>query len=176
MLRFILDLVTAVRVFFTSRTDLALEILALRQQVAVLKRKRPRTKLSRMDRLFWTALRNVWSRWAEVLLIVKPETVVSWHRAGFRLYWRWRSRGPAPGRARIAAEIQDLIRTMAQRIRLGARPKSTASYSNSASCFRDDPCLDTCAGSSGAEILCKNGCEKGPFEELSQLNRATSTY
>ena len=114
MLRFILNLVTAVRVFFIGRTDLALEILALRQQVAVLKRKRPRPKLSRMDRLFWTALRSVWSRWAEVLLIVKPETVVGWHRAGFRLYWRWRSRGPAPGRATITAEIQELIRRMAR--------------------------------------------------------------
>ena len=114
MLRFILDLATAVRVFFTCRTDLALEILALRQQVAVLKRKRPRPKLSRMDRLFWTALRNVWSRWTEVLLIVKPETVVSWHRAGFRLYWRWRSRGSALGRARITAEIQELIRRIAR--------------------------------------------------------------
>ena len=62
MLRFILDLVTAVRVFFMYRTDLALEILALRQQVAVLKRRRPRPKLSRMDRLFWTTLRSVWFR------------------------------------------------------------------------------------------------------------------
>jgi hypothetical protein len=123
MLRFILDLVTAVRISFTSRTVLALEILALRQQVAILKRKRPRPKLSRMDRLFWTALRNVWSRWAEVLLIVKPETVVSWHRAGFRLYWRWRSRGPARGRARIAAEIQDLIRTMARENPTWGAPK-----------------------------------------------------
>ena len=76
MLRFILHLVTAVRVFFLCRTDLALEILTLRQQVAVLKRKRPRPKLNRMDRLFWTALRSFWSRWAEALLIVKPETVV----------------------------------------------------------------------------------------------------
>jgi hypothetical protein len=67
MLRFILDLATAVGVFFMCRTDLALEILALRQQVAVLKRKRSRPKLSRMHRLFWTALRSVWSRWAEVL-------------------------------------------------------------------------------------------------------------
>ena len=57
------------------RTDLALELLALRQQVAVLKRKRPRPKLSRMDRLFWAALRRTCSRWAEVLLIGKPETV-----------------------------------------------------------------------------------------------------
>jgi hypothetical protein len=81
MPRFIFDLVTPVRVFFMCRTDLALEILALRQQVAVLKRKRPRPKLTLMDRLFWTALRSGCSRWAEVLLIVKPETVVNWHRA-----------------------------------------------------------------------------------------------
>src|SRR5580704_6514415 len=99
MLRFILDLVTALRVFFICRGDLVLEILALRQQVAVLKRKRPRPKLTGIDRLFWTMLRGVWPRWAEVLVIVKPETVVAWHRAGFRLYWSWRSRGPAGGRA-----------------------------------------------------------------------------
>ena len=68
----------------------------------------------KMDRLFWTALRSVWSRWAEVRLIVKPETVVSWHRAGFRLYWRWRSRGPVPGRDTITAEIQELIRRIAR--------------------------------------------------------------
>ena len=114
MLRFILDLVTALRVFFMCRTDLALEILALRQQVSVLKRKRPRPKLSRIDRLFWTALRSFWSRWAEVLLIVKPGTVVGWHRAGFRLYWRWRSHGPAGGRAKITPESRDLIRRMAR--------------------------------------------------------------
>jgi transposase InsO family protein len=114
MLRFILDLVTAVRVFFICRTDLALEILALRQQVAVLKRKRPRQKLTRTDRLFWIALRSAWSHWAEVLLIVKPETVVGWHRAGFRLYWRWRSRGPAGGRAKVTLEIRELIRRMAR--------------------------------------------------------------
>jgi len=105
------------------RTDLALEILALRQQVAVLKRKRSRPKLSRMDRLFWTALRSAWFRWAEVLLIVKPETVVSWHRAGFRLYWRWRSRGPAAGRATITAEIEELIRRMARENRSWGAPK-----------------------------------------------------
>jgi hypothetical protein len=76
-------------VFFRSRRDTALEVLALRQQVAVLKRKRPRPKLNRLDRLFWSALRQCWSRWTEVLLvIVKPDTVIGWHRAGFRLYWR----------------------------------------------------------------------------------------
>ena len=114
MLRFILDLVTAVRVFVLCRTGLTLEILALCQQVAVLKRKRPRPKLNGMSRLFWTALRGVWPRWAEVLLIVKPETVVGWHRTGFRLFWRWRSRGRAPGRATVTAEIQELIRRIAR--------------------------------------------------------------
>jgi len=123
MLRFILDLVTAVRVFFLCRTDLALEILALRQQVAVLKRKRPRPKLNRMDRLFWTALRSFWSRWVEALLIVKPETVVGWHRAGFRLYWRWRSRGSASGRAKITPEIQELIQRMAKENPTWGAPK-----------------------------------------------------
>jgi len=123
MLRFILDLVTAVRVFFLCRTDLALEILALRQQVAVLKRKRPRPKLNRMDRLFWTALRSFWSRWAEALLIVKPETVVGWHRAGFRLYWGWRSRGRASGRPKITPEIQELIHRMAKENPTWGAPK-----------------------------------------------------
>jgi putative transposase len=108
------NVVAALRAFFVGRTYLALEILALRQQVAVLKRKRPHPKLNPMDRLFWTALRRFWSGWAEALLIVKPETVAGWHRAGFRLYWRWRSRGPAGGRAKIPLEIRDLIHRMAR--------------------------------------------------------------
>jgi len=95
------------------RTDLALEILASRQQVALLKRKSPpETESDGSDIL--DSVRRVWSRRAEVLPIVKPETVVGWHRAGFRLYWHWRSRGPAPGRATITAEIQELIRRMAR--------------------------------------------------------------
>jgi hypothetical protein len=75
----------AVGVFFRSRHDTAIEILALRQQISVLKRKPPRWRLNQLDRLFWTTLRRVWSRWAQVLVVVKPETVVGWHRAGFRL-------------------------------------------------------------------------------------------
>jgi putative transposase len=79
----------------------------------VLKRKRPRPNLNRLDRLFWTSLRRCWLRWAEVLVIVKPETVIGWHRAGFRLYWRWRSR-PRSGRPKVTAEIRELIRRLAQ--------------------------------------------------------------
>jgi len=101
-----------IRAFFRSRVDTSLEVLALRQQVAVLKRKRPRPSLNRFDRIFWTTLRNLWPRWSDVLVIVKPETVVGWHRAGFRLYWRWRSR-PRCGRPKVSEEIRTLIRRMA---------------------------------------------------------------
>jgi hypothetical protein len=83
MFEFILALLTSVRVFFRSRSETALEILALRQQIVVLKRKRLRPRLHQFDRLFWIILRCVWSRWAEVLVAVKPETVVGWHRADF---------------------------------------------------------------------------------------------
>jgi putative transposase len=113
VLESILSFIAGVTVFFRSRSDTALEVLALRQQVAVLKRKRPRPLLNSLDRLFWTALRHFWSRWADVLVIVKPETVIGWHRVGFRLYWRWRSR-PRGGRSKITEEIRVLIRRLAQ--------------------------------------------------------------
>src|SRR5262245_52887093 len=105
-------MLAAVRVFVRSRSDTALEILALRQQVAVLKRRRRRPLLKQIDRLVWTAPRGLWSRWSEVLVIVKPETVIAWHHSGFRLYWRWRSR-PLGGRPRITVEIRVLIRRLA---------------------------------------------------------------
>jgi len=114
---FVLDLIpvflAAFRVLFRNRADTSLEILALRQQVAVLKRKRPRPSLNGLDRFFWTTLRHIWPRWSDVLVIVKPETVVGWRRAGFRLYWRWRSR-PHGGRPKITEEIRALIRRMAE--------------------------------------------------------------
>ena len=72
----ILAFLSALRVFFRSRSDTALEVLALRQQVAVLKRRRPRPILNRLDRFFWTSLRRCWPRWAEILVFVKPETVI----------------------------------------------------------------------------------------------------
>jgi transposase InsO family protein len=113
MIQLFIVVLGALRVFFRSRSDTALEILALRQQVAVLKRQRPRPPLNSSDRFFWTTLRRFWSRWTDVLLIVKPETVVGWHRAGFRLYWRWRSR-PRGGRPRITHEVRDLIGRLAK--------------------------------------------------------------
>ena len=113
MLPFILAVIAAARVFLQNRTDVAFEVLALRQQVAVLKRRRLRPPLRPVDRLFWMLLRKTWSRWTDALLIVKPETVIAWHRAGFRLYWRWKSR-PRGGRPRISEGVRGLIRRLAE--------------------------------------------------------------
>ena len=70
-----------------TRRELALENLALRQQLAVLYRSVERPRLSDVDRGFWMLLRRIWTDWERVLVIVKPETVVRWHRSGFRRYW-----------------------------------------------------------------------------------------
>jgi hypothetical protein len=76
------------RAFLLPRHDLGLEAVALRQQLAVFKRKQARPKLRNLDRIFWVVLRRLWLGWTDALIIVRPETVVSWHRAGFRLFWR----------------------------------------------------------------------------------------
>src|SRR4029077_4011173 len=95
---------------FCSRRNLLLENLALRQQLMTLKRKNPKLRLSNFDPLFWVMVRRTWSRWREALVIVTPETVVGWHRAGFRLYWRWRSRHQkVAGRRPLRKELRDLI-------------------------------------------------------------------
>lgn len=87
---FVSDLLFAVlaglRVFFRSRLDASLEILVLCHQVAILRRKRRRVRLTRIDRLFSIAFRNSWSRWSGALVVVKPATVIAWHQAGFRVY------------------------------------------------------------------------------------------
>jgi len=66
------------------------------------------------DRAFWLVLSRLWSRWADVLVLVKPETVVRWHRAGFRLWWRWKSRSRTPAESQISAEMKALIQQMAE--------------------------------------------------------------
>ena len=73
---------------FRRRGTLVLENLVLRQQLAVLKRRHPRPSLGLFDKLFWVIARRVWSGWKQALLVVTPETVVPWHRTGFRMYWR----------------------------------------------------------------------------------------
>ena len=110
MLRFIgLCFGTLVRLL-RARRSLLLENLALRQQLAVLKRRHPRPRLDLLDKLFWVAGRRFWSGWQQSLTAVTPETVVRWHRGGFRLYWKMISKVRRPtGRRRTSKEVQELI-------------------------------------------------------------------
>jgi putative transposase len=104
-----LTLASVVRLFQTHR-NLWLENLALRQQLAVLKRKHPRPRLRRLDQFFWVTLQKFWAGWKQALVVVSPETVVRWHRAGFRLYWTWLSRHRiCLGRKRVSKELRELI-------------------------------------------------------------------
>src|ERR1700681_3688923 len=94
---------------FCARRSLLLENLALRQQLAVFKRRHPRPRLHLCDKLFWVAARQVWSDWKQFLIIVFPDTVVRWHQAGFQFYWRFISRFLGQvGRRRISKDIRDL--------------------------------------------------------------------
>ena len=101
------------RSWFQSRLRLQAEIVALRDQVIVLRRsQKGRVHLRAADRLFWVWLTRLWSGWRSALFMVKPETVISWHRQGFRRYWTWRSRQGRLGRLQVSEEVQDLIRKM----------------------------------------------------------------
>ena len=95
-------------------SDLTLENLALRQQVAALKRSIKRPQLRRRDRLFWIVLSRFWSNWREALIIVNPDTVVRWHKKGFKVFWKFKSRRKGPGRPRVNPEIRDLVRKIAE--------------------------------------------------------------
>jgi hypothetical protein len=95
------------------------ENLALRQQLATLAVRR-RPSLRPVDRAFWVILRRVWAPWRSVLVIVEPDTVVRWHRAGFRLDWAWLSRRRTAGRPRLADEVRTLVRRMATETSWGA--------------------------------------------------------
>ncbi len=102
------------RGLFVSRSNLIIENLALRQQLTIQQRTIKRPKLKRKDRIFWAWLSRIWPQWKSALIVVKPETVIKWHRQGFKLYWRWKSRPSKVGRPIIGKEIRDLIRQMSQ--------------------------------------------------------------
>ncbi|HQL54329.1 MAG TPA: integrase, partial [Phycisphaerae bacterium] len=104
-------IISLLRAFLVSRAALVAENLALRQQLAVLQVSGKRPRLRKRDRIFWVWLSRLWSGWRSCLMIVKPETVIRWHRDGFKLYWRWKSRGKV-GRPKMDSEIRRLIRRM----------------------------------------------------------------
>src|SRR5262249_1663442 len=106
-----------------SRARLHLEIIALRHQLGVLQRKVPtRPRLKVTDRWLWVALSRLWSDWRSSLVIVKPGTVVAWHRKGFRLYWTWKSRQRI-GRPKIDMELREMIQKMSQANPLRGAPR-----------------------------------------------------
>ena len=100
------------QVLFGSRRRLSAESLALRQQPAILQRSANRPRLRTRDRIFWGWLSRLWPEWRSALLIVEADTVVRWHRQGFRLYWGWKSAHAKTGRPRIEAESRALIRRL----------------------------------------------------------------
>jgi hypothetical protein len=107
-----MNLVAFVHSLMRTRTELAAENLALRQQLAALHRQSKRPRLKKRDRIFWVWFSRLFRNWRSVLVIVQPATVIRWHQQGFKLYWRWKSRAKKPGRPQIWREIRDLVRQM----------------------------------------------------------------
>jgi putative transposase len=128
---------------FRSRRDLLLENLALRQQLAVLKVRQPR--FAACDKLFWVKLCRLWPGWKQALILVRPETVVGWHRAGFKLYWKWLSRHRArAGRRCVSKELRELIfRMLAENLTWGA-PRIHGELRMLASTYRSERCRVGC--------------------------------
>jgi len=83
-------------------TDLLLENLALGQPISVLRRDNPEPLFTMWDRAFWVALLRCWEKWRRPLALVKPQTVIAWHRRGWRLFWKWKSRPKEVGRPRVS--------------------------------------------------------------------------
>src|SRR5258707_14655292 len=108
----LLALLGALRASLRTRTDLAFENLALRQQL-VLRRRSKRPQFERLERLFWVWLSHQWAGWREALHVVRPQTVIRWHRQGFRAFWTWKSRRGRVGRPPVSSELAELVRTMA---------------------------------------------------------------
>src|SRR6516162_9871174 len=113
MFAIILSLLCSIRQGFRTRAEIQAEILALRHQLLVLQRsaRAHKVRLTTSDRFLWVWLSRLWREWRSALVIVKPETVIAWHRRGFRLYWSWKSRH-SQGRPSLSREFIDLIRRM----------------------------------------------------------------
>jgi transposase InsO family protein len=112
LVRFVAMLLHCIVAFFRSHEEQAIVELALRQQLSVYAQGRSRPRLSPLDRAFWVALSRLSPSWKDHLVVVRPETVVRWHRDGFRRYWRSIS-APGPGRPPISKETRTLIIRMA---------------------------------------------------------------
>ena len=113
MLPLLISVLQTIRGTVRSRAALQLEILALRHQLHVLQRSRRRVRLAQADRLFWVWLSRTWTDWRSAIVIVRPETVIAWHRRAFRRFWALKSRHRI-GRPAVSSEVRALIRSMSQ--------------------------------------------------------------
>jgi hypothetical protein len=127
MITLLLHLLRLLPCLFGGHRQLALENLALRQQLAVSKRVAPRPRLRTTDRLWWVGLARVWAGWRQPLVIVTPDTVLRWQRRRFREYWTKLSGRPTGGRPAVHAEIRALITRMATANPFGAPRASMVS-------------------------------------------------
>ncbi len=114
MLEYLILLLGLLRAMLRSRTDLVAENLLLRQQLTVLSRPtRKRPRLRTWDKLFWVLIRALRRDWRQHLVLVRPDTVVRWQRHAWKVFWRWRSRGPL-GRPHLSADVRELIARIAR--------------------------------------------------------------
>ena len=124
MIAFVSAVLSLLSFRLRRRASLELEVIALRHQLGVLRRQcSRRLRLLSSDRLFWVWLYRLWPRCLEALVLVKPATVVQWHRSGFRLYWRWRSSLGRRGRPAVDHDVRTLIRQMSQANPLWGAPR-----------------------------------------------------
>ena len=121
MFRLIRDGLRAIWRAFAAPRQLAAENVALRHQLDVaLRPNRPRRQLRWADRILWVWLSRTWVGWKDSIRIVRPETVIAWHRRGWQLYWTWRSKRRGPGRPPVPQDVRDLIRKMSSENPWGA--------------------------------------------------------
>jgi hypothetical protein len=116
-------ILASLRDLLRPRHDLILENLALRQQILVLERSGAHPRLRASDKAFWVALSHCWRHWRRPLRLVKPSTVIAWHRKGWRLYWRWKSRPGNGGRPGVPIATIDLIRRISHENPLWGAPR-----------------------------------------------------
>jgi putative transposase len=123
MMEILFCLIASLRSLLRDQRELALENLALRQQLAILARTHPHRRLRKTDRLFWVWLSRMWANWRKSLMVVNPDTVIRWHRKGFALYWTRLSRAKHIGRPGTGKQIRDLIREIASSNPLWGSPR-----------------------------------------------------
>ena len=123
MLTALIVLLRSIGLICRGHRAVALENLALRQQMATLTRTVRRPQLRTRDRLFWILLAKAWPEWRTALLVVRPDTVVRWHRQWLRRRWTWRSMPTRPGRPCTNAAVRTLVGTMAAANPLWGAPR-----------------------------------------------------